>query len=238
VVAESRETQNTARGVSRHTSGFVDLHRYPGCGSSGEMIAMMKATEPWHGDDFASRSGIFLGFTTGRRFLLQCEMCSVALVVTDVFIHQALQMSIIENDHMVEQIAAAVAHPSLGNTVLPRTSEAGSRRLGPEAPYGIDHLRVEAGVPVKNQVARSSVVRERFAQLLNHPGAGRVPGHIAVEDAPAIMRNDKEAVENAESQRWHSKEIHCCNGFPMIAQKRRCASQKFHLDGMRVIFSS
>ena len=34
------------------------------------------------------------------------------------------------------------------------------------------------------------------------------------------MRDNEEAVENAKAQRRHREEIHCGNGFPMIAQKR------------------
>jgi len=44
------------------------------------------------------------------------------MVIADVLIHQALQMPFIQNDHMVEQIAAAVANPTLGDAVLSRTA--------------------------------------------------------------------------------------------------------------------
>jgi hypothetical protein len=33
------------------------------------------------------------------------------------------------------------------------------------------------------------------------------------------MADDEEAVEHAERDRWHSKEIHGCNGFPMVSKK-------------------
>jgi hypothetical protein len=38
-------------------------------------------------------------------------------------VQQPLQISFIQDDHMVKQIPAAVAHPTLGNTVLPWTSK-------------------------------------------------------------------------------------------------------------------
>jgi hypothetical protein len=52
-------------------------------------------------------------------------MRTVLVVVTDVLVHPALQKPFIQNDHMVEQIQAAVADSTFGNTVLPRASEAG-----------------------------------------------------------------------------------------------------------------
>jgi hypothetical protein len=48
---------------------------------------------------------------------------------TDVLIHRAFQMPLIRNYRLVVQIAATVAGPALGDTVLPRASEAGSLEL-------------------------------------------------------------------------------------------------------------
>jgi hypothetical protein len=41
-------------------------------------------------------------------FASQTEVRAIFVVIADVIVHQALQMPFIENDHMVEQIAAAV----------------------------------------------------------------------------------------------------------------------------------
>jgi hypothetical protein len=57
--------------------------------------------------------------------------------------------------------------------------------------------------------------------LLNDPGAARLFGHITLKDAPPVVRDDEEAVENAEDERWHGEEVHRGDGFAMIAQKRR-----------------
>jgi hypothetical protein len=46
-----------------------------------------------------------------------------------------------------------------------------------------------------------------------------VLGNIAVQDTPTVMRNDEEAVENADCQRRYGEEVHRSDGFPMIAQK-------------------
>ena len=143
------------------------------------------------------------------------------MVIADVLVHQAFQMAFIESDNVVEQIAAAVADPTLGDTVLPRTAETGSLGPNAEALYRVDHFFIELCAATKDQVAGRRIVRERLAQLLNDPGAGRVFGHIAVKDAPPIMRNDEEAIQHAEGQRRHGEEIHCRDGFTMIAQKGR-----------------
>src|ERR1017187_8652632 len=46
---------------------------------------------------------------------------------------------------------------------------------------------------IEDQVAGSRVVRECLAQLLNDPGAGRMPRHIEVQNTPPVMSNDEEA---------------------------------------------
>jgi hypothetical protein len=86
---------------------------------------MMQTAELGHRYNPVAATEIHHCLTTGRGSLRQRKMCSVFVIVTDVISHQAFQMPLIENNHMVEQIAAAIANPTLGNTVLPRASEAG-----------------------------------------------------------------------------------------------------------------
>ena len=71
-------------------------------------------------------------------------MRAIVLVVKHVLIQQAFQMPFIHNDDMVKQIAAAVANPTLGNTVLPWTSETGPVWLNAKALHGVDDFLIEA----------------------------------------------------------------------------------------------
>ncbi len=45
------------------------------------------------------------------------------------------------------------------------------------------------------------IIGKGLAQLLRDPESGRVWGNVAVQNAPAIMSDDKEAVQNAKSER-------------------------------------
>ena len=143
------------------------------------------------------------------------------MVIADVFVHEALQMALVEYDHMVEQIPTAVADESFGNTVLPRASEAGSLRLDAEALHGVDDFSIEIGAAIKYQILGRGVVRKCLAQLLNDPRAGRMPGEVAVQNSPPVVRDDEEAVKHAEGERGHSEEVHRGDGFAMVAQKPR-----------------
>jgi hypothetical protein len=72
-------------------------------------------------------------------------------------------MPFIDNDHMVEQIPAAVANPTLGNTVLPPTAEAGPLRLYAEALHCIDRSFIELYATIKDQVYGGRVIWECLA---------------------------------------------------------------------------
>jgi hypothetical protein len=159
--------------------------------SGGQIVTMMRTAELGHGYDLATCTGILFCRTTGGRSLRQRKMSPILVVVADVLIHQAFQMAFIENDHMVEQIATAVANPSFGNAVLQRTAEAGLLGLEAEVLYRYDHFFIEMRTAIKDQMSGSRVVRECLAQLLNAQGARRILCHIAVKDAPPVKQMTK-----------------------------------------------
>lgn len=102
-------------------------------------------------------------------------MRPVFVVVGDVFVHQAFQMSLAEDDHMVEQVPPAAADPTLGNAILQWALEAGPRWLDAEAFHGVDDFLIKVGGSIKDQVGRRGIVGKCLAQLLNHPSAARRP---------------------------------------------------------------
>jgi hypothetical protein len=122
---------------------------------------------------------------------------------------------------MVEQIPAAVAYPAFRDAVLPWASEAGLLGLDAEALDRVNHFFIELGAAIKDQVTGRRVEWKCLAQLLDNPSACRVFGDIAVQDSPPIMRNDEEAVQNAESECRNGEEVHCGNRLTMVAQERR-----------------
>jgi hypothetical protein len=103
----------------------------------------MQSAQSRHGNDAAIGADAIFRLAAGRRSLRQREMRPVRVVVTDVFVHQSFQVSLIHNDHMVEQIPAAVADPSFCNPVLLRTTETGSLRLDAEDLHRVDDFLIE-----------------------------------------------------------------------------------------------
>lgn len=103
---------------------FIDSEKDLPAHSSGcEVVAMIKSAEPWHGNNFAIRICILRSDKACRSLLVQAKMSPVLVIVTNLIGHEAFHMALIQYDQTIEQVSAAVADPSLSNTVLPRTSE-------------------------------------------------------------------------------------------------------------------
>src|ERR1039457_5577214 len=63
-----------------------------------------------------------------RRLFIQPEVGSVVVIIGNVLGEESLQMSLIQRDHVVEQVAAAASDPALGNPILPGTPNRGTDR--------------------------------------------------------------------------------------------------------------
>src|SRR5450759_5509090 len=65
---------------------------------------------------------------TSRRLLVQPEVGSVVVIIGNVLRQESLQMALIQGDYVVEQVAAAASDPTLGDAILPGTSNRGTDR--------------------------------------------------------------------------------------------------------------
>jgi hypothetical protein len=152
---------------------------------------------------------------------------AIFVVVLDKIGHEPYQMALVEDDHMVKQIAAAVADEAFRDAVLPRVFERRVDGLCAEDSRSLHNFRVEVRVAVVNQIAGNRVVGKRLAQLLTNPCARRVPGHAELQDATPVMGDDEETIEHAESERGHGEEIHGSNRLAVITQKRGPSFRRF-----------
>ena len=159
---------------------------------------MMQTAEPRHGYNSATCRRVHFCFTALRRSLHQREVRAILMIVTDVLVHQAFQMTLIQNNDMIEQIPAAITNPALSNAVLPRTSEAGSFRLDAQSLDGTDDVLIEVRGPIEDQILRRGIVGECFSKLLHDPGAAWMASNLPMQDPPPIMRNHEEAVQHTK----------------------------------------
>jgi len=182
---------------------------------------MMQTAKPWHRYNLETCTGNVFRLTVARRSLRQRKVRADLVVIADVFIQEPLEMTFIQDDQMVEQLSTATPNPSFCDAILPGAPETSSLGLDSEALYCVDHFLIETRPAIKYQLFGRGLKRERLAQLLNRPGARRMFGHIVVENAPPVMRDDKEAVEHSEDQGGHGEEVYDSDGLTIVAQKCR-----------------
>ena len=99
-----------------------------------------------------------------------------------------------EGDDMVQQFSPERAAPSLADSVLPGTSDAGPRGLRTE---GLDQpidARRELRIVIVDQVPWCPIECEGVAQLLRDPSRTWCPRHVEMDDSPPGVINHDENV--------------------------------------------
>ena len=166
-----------------------------------------------------------------RCLLAKPKMGSVVMVIGDVLREHSLQMSLVQRDDMIEQLAAATSHPALGHAILPRALH---RCLQTFYFHGSNRRRNFESilcVVVKDEELGGGLVREGFAHLLDNPGTGRIPCDIEVQDSSTVVADDEENLKDVEGERRDREEIHCRDGFAVITQERQPTFCGFWMPG-------
>jgi len=172
-----------------------------------------------------AREGLYCSAGRGEdrascwRVLAQPEMCSILMVVADVFAHEALEMMLIEHDHMIQEVASAASNPTLRRTILPRTPERCANWLAPHCANRSDYVLAEFAISVKHQELLSGRIGPRFTHLLNDPKGSGITRHIEVQNFSPIMTDHEEAIQDLEGECWYGEEIHGRDGLTVVSKE-------------------
>src|ERR1019366_2582434 len=102
----------------------------PRDGLGRDRVAVMQTTESRHGDNLLSPRRHGRCDSIPRSVLPKSEVSPVLVVITNVVLQQPSQVSLIQNNHVIEQVAPYAANPALRNSILPGTAECGAHWLG------------------------------------------------------------------------------------------------------------
>ena len=114
-------------------------------------------------------------------------MCSVLVVVFEIRAQNSLEMSLVENDDVIEALATNRADQAFRVGILPRRT-AGTHDLLDT--HMLDPLAEELAVnpiAVTNQKPWRIVIRKGFDNLLRGPFRRRMRGDVEMHDVPSIM---------------------------------------------------
>ena len=134
-------------------------------------------------------------------------MRPVLMVVAYIFSHKPFQVSLVEDNNVIEQVSSAASHPSLRDTVLPRAAIRGTHRLASQLPDRRHHIAAKLRVAIKEQESVHRRVGPRFSHLLHDPGGRGVACHIEMQNLAPLMADNEEAVQETKGDRRHRESI-------------------------------
>src|SRR6516225_4137451 len=113
------------------------------------LIAMVQPAESRKGLNLALARRANFCCTTSWRVLRESKMRPVLMVIEQVGRHQSFEMPLIEDDHVVQQVASATSYPALSNTVLPRTAKGRASWLASHLPHSRKHIGAKLCVAIE-----------------------------------------------------------------------------------------
>jgi len=114
-------------------------------------------------------------------------MRSVLVIVTYVFSHESFQVSFVQYDHMVQQVSSATPNPTLGDPVLPGTTERSAHGLAAQGLARADHVIPEFRIVVEEEELLRRCIGPSFPHLLHDPQSTRVPCDVEAQNLPPLV---------------------------------------------------
>jgi len=146
-------------------------------------------------------------------------MDSILVIIGDVVPHQTAQMNFIEDDHMVEKIAATTLDRAFGNPVLLWTRGACPCGLRAAGGKQIGYLFAKLGIAIVNHISVWSWFLKSFSQLLHNPMFSRMFCHIEMEDVSAAVFDSKETIQDSEGESRYGEEVRGRDDLAVIARE-------------------
>ena len=139
--------------------------------------------------------------------LVEREMGARLMVVGEVAGQDAAEVSLAENEHVIQALAPDRADEPLRERVLPWALRRREDLLDPHALHAVPELLTVDLVTIAEEIGRRGLVREGVHDLLGGPGGGGVLGDVEVDDPPAVVGEHDEDEEDAEASGGHGEEV-------------------------------
>src|SRR5262249_23266437 len=139
--------------------------------------------------------------------LVEREVRARLMVIREVASQDSAQVSVAEDENVVETLAPDRTDQALREWILPRAVRRRENLLDPHALHAVAKLLAIHVVAVAQEIGGRGVVRERGDDLLRGPVGGGMFGDVEVDDAPAVVGKHDEDEEDAQAGGWHGEEI-------------------------------
>lgn len=141
------------------------------------------------------------------------------VIILDEFSEQAVEVSLVEDDHMVEQLAANCPDKSFDERILPWTSVGCPHGFYATSFQEIIQAKAIDSIVVVEKIFGLAAEGRCLANLLYDPLQGRMEGTGEVDDFSPAVIEDEEDVYNLERQCRHGEEVDGPRAIQVVFQK-------------------
>lgn len=134
-------------------------------------------------------------------------MTSGIVIIIEKLNDELLQVAFVQDDDVIEQLAAEGADKAFDESVFPRRPGSRGDFLDAKCFEAARDFRAIDAVVVADEITGRFIEGECLFQLQCDPCRVRLFGDGEVNDAAAVVAKDQEDVEVSERDRWHSEEI-------------------------------
>ena len=129
-------------------------------------------------------------------------------------------MLLVQNDHVIQALSAYASDQSLHERILPRRPGCDHHFFNAhvaQALRGRPRHRCHRG---RGSGSAGPDRREGFGHLLIDPFRCRLLGHVEMDNAPPIMTQNDETIQQFESDRRHHEEVNGCQAADVGFEER------------------
>jgi hypothetical protein len=130
-----------------------------------------------------------------------------------------VQGCLVEDDHMIQTFAAKRANHAFHESSLPRRARSRKDFLDPHGFHILPKLSSENAVAIPQQVPRDLLKGESLPQLLRGQLRRGMRGDVEVHNAPSVVSQHQEHVQDLETEGRDREEIDGHHGLEVIFQE-------------------
>ena len=142
------------------------------------------------------------------------------MVIDEITGEDVAEVSLAEDEHMIQALPADRADEPLRERVLPRAPRRRENLVDAYALHAAPKWLTVDAIAVAEEIGRCRLVGEGVDDLLTGPDSGGVLGDVEVDDAPAVLSEHDENEEDAEASGRHGKEVDRDQVPDMVGEER------------------
>src|SRR6266851_8024096 len=133
----------------------------PSSSCLGPFVAVMQAAHSGNPNDLRLWRGTLGDGPTQRRVLRQGVVSAIFMIVREVFGQDPSCMPLIDDEYVIHHVSATAFNPALRDPILPGTAERRSDGRDAHVLDRPEHLAIERGVPIQEEILGRRATRKR-----------------------------------------------------------------------------